>query len=194
MVNEDRLLISFWRWFFKGTGARPGYQRLINRAVVFHVLLGLLISFLIKGTLAEIARTTILPLSGVLVGLTFAWAGNAQSVLQTQEIRHLSEYNEGGFYEYIYVYQAAILSVLVSLISWGLLGLNLVDNYFAVADIPNIYFLMKAGFFALTSLAIRECWQAVSSAHALIRIRHEIRKAMDKKQEGNGEKRGTAKI
>ena len=61
MVNEDRLLISFWRWFFKGTGARPGYQRLINRAVVFHVLLGLLISFLIKGTLAEIARTTILP-------------------------------------------------------------------------------------------------------------------------------------
>ena len=98
-------VISYWRWFFKGSGAKPGYRRLVNTWIMIHLIVGVIVSFVVPVNLENAANTVLLPLVGILIGLSFAWAGNAQALLQSSEIDKLSEHHEGGFIEYVFTYQ-----------------------------------------------------------------------------------------
>jgi hypothetical protein len=136
---------------------------------------GVALSLLVSPKLQECANTVLLPLAGILIGLSFAWAGNANALLQTEEIEKLSKYHKGGFVEYVFIYQTAILTILVTLVLWGFAGLGVYDQTWPTAGNPKIYFTLKTLLFTLCSLALRECWQVVSGAQWLLRIRKEIR-------------------
>ena len=108
--------VSFWHWLFKGGGAKPGYRRLLDKWFIGHIFMAAILTILVQQSLKESANTVLLPLSGALIGLSFAWAGNAQALLQTSEIEQLSRFRPGGFQEYAYVYQTAILVLLVTVV------------------------------------------------------------------------------
>ena len=173
MDNEQ--LISYWKWLFKGSGGRPGLQRLLNRWLLLHIPVGVGLGLFVSLDLQSCANSVLIPLAGVLIGLSFAWAGNANALLQTEEIEKLSEYHKGGFVEYVFIYQTAILMILVTIVLWGLAGLGVYDKTWPTTYNQKTYFTVKTLLFTLCSFAIRECWQVVSGAHWMLRIRKEIK-------------------
>ena len=173
MSNEQ--LITYWKWLVKGGGGRPGFQRLLNKWLFLHVSVGVGLSLSVALDLQLCANSVLLPLAGVLVGLSFAWAGNANALLQTQEIEKLSDHHVGCFVEYVFIYQTAILIILVTLVLWGFAGLGLYDVTWPTKCNPKAYFIVKVFLFTLSSVAVRECWQVVSGAHWMLRIRKEIK-------------------
>lgn len=171
---------SFWQWFFRGSGGKPGFRRLLNRWVLIHGIIGLLIAFSVEVDLQTAANSVLLPLAGILVGLSFAWAGNAQALMQTKEIDALAEHHEGGFVEYVFVYQTAILAILSTMVFWGLAGLGIFEKALPKVTTPIAYFGIKALLFTMASLTVRECWHVVMGAQWMLIIQKEIKKRSQK--------------
>ena len=129
--------------------------------------------------MATSANTVLLPLAGILVGLSFAWAGNAQALMQSSEMEELSTHHQGGFVEYVYIYQTAILTILVTLVFWGLAGLQIFDIQWPTIKKPILYFALKTFLFTLSSLTLRECWHVVIGAQWMLLAQKAIK---DKKR------------
>jgi len=169
--------ISFWKWFIVGSGGRPGFRRLLNRWLILHVGVGAALATGIPIDLQSASSAVLLPLAGVLVGLSFAWAGNAQALLQTGEIESLAEHHPGGFVEYVYFYSLAILCILLTLSAWGLAGLKIFDAVWPTSGHWKTYFGIKLLLFTLSSLTLRECWHIVLAAQWMLLTRREILKS-----------------
>jgi len=168
-------LIGFWQWFLKGSGGKSGYKRIVNKWIFLHLLVGIVIAGLVKVDLSICANAVLLPLVGILIGLSFAWAGNAQALMQTSEIESLSDYHEGGFIEYVYAYQTAILIILVTLVIWGLAGLHIFDNRWPTSNAAVAYFAVKTILFLLASLTLRSCWHVVLGAQWMLLAQKRIK-------------------
>ena len=168
--------LSYWQWLIKGSGSKPGLLRFVDWWLPLHVCIGIFLSAKVPSNLEEAATSILLPITGVLIGLTFAWSGNAQALLSSPEIDALAEHRAGGLMEYVYSFQNAILLILITVILWGIAGLGLID-----ANIPKSlnevsYFWIGTAYYAFTSLTIRECWHVVLFSQWLVLVRHEINK------------------
>jgi len=167
---------SYWKWLLRGSGGKPGYRRFVNWWVLIHLGVGVVLAWAVRVDVHSAAQTVLLPLAGVLVGLSFAWAGNAQAMLQSKEIEKLSEHHKGGFVEYVFVYQSAILAILGTMVLWGLTGLH-------VFDIPlphplNTWgsYLLKTCLYTCSSITVRECWHVVMGAQWLLLAQREVKR------------------
>jgi hypothetical protein len=178
----NKSLFSYWSWFFVGSGAKPGYRRLVNRWLLLHLAVGVLLAYVVKVNLVTAANSVLLPLVGILVGLSFAWAGNAQALMQSQEIDRLTEYHAGGFREYVFVFQTTILAILVTLVLWALAGLQVFDLFWPTAERHYVYFSIKVVLFSFSSLTLRECWHVVLGAQWMLLAQREIRKKKREKR------------
>lgn len=168
-------MISFWRWLFVGSGAGPGIRRLFDLWLVVHIAVGTTLSLLVPISLEMSASGLLLPLAGIFIGLSFAWGGNAQALIQTSEIMELAGKRKGGFFEYLYAYQLAILLILSSLTCWALAGLGIFDQVWPVNMQSWQYKVLSTGLFSLASLTLRECWHVVVGAQAMLAIRLALR-------------------
>lgn len=139
---------------------------------------------LVQKPLSECANSVLLPLAGAIIGLSFAWAGNAQALLQTSEIEDVADKAPGGLVEYAYVYQTAILLILIALVGWTIAGLSVFDSFWPAPARTRCYFAARASLFGLSSLALRERWHVVLGAQWMLLIRREI-----KRSKGDQEKR-----
>ncbi|MEJ2069103.1 MAG: hypothetical protein P8X65_12790 [Syntrophobacterales bacterium] len=164
----DKHLLSFWHWFFINADGTPGYRRILNKTILIDIIIGSIIAFLVKIELHTCAKTVLIPLAGIFIGLAFAWVQNAQALLQSESIIKLAKHREGGIREYVFTYQLAILSILVSLIIWGLAGLQIFDTLWPTKCNVISYFIVKWFIFLMSSLALRECWQVVLSVQWLL--------------------------
>lgn len=174
---NDEMSISFWKWLAKGSGGKPGYRRLINRWLIFHIGIGALLAYVVRVNLETAANTVLLPLVGILIGLCFAWAGNAQALLQAAEIEEMTRFHEGGFVEYVFTYQAAILAILVALVAWALAGFDIFDKAWPTEARQPWYFVVKGILFTLSSLTLRECWHVVLGAQWMLLMQHKIKQS-----------------
>ncbi len=165
---------TFWKWFVFGSGGRAGFRRVMNWWLIGHTSVGLLLALAVPIDLQSAASAVLLPLAGVLVGLSFAWAGNAQALLQSSEIEAMSEYHPGGFVEYVYIYSLAILCILVTLTIWSLAGLKVFDGLWPTIAHKRSYFFIKVLLFTLSSVTLRECWHIVLAAQWMLLARREI--------------------
>ena len=168
-------MISFWKWFFSGSGAGPGFRRFFDVWILVHITVGITASFIVPISLEEAGRSLLLPLAGIFIGLSFAWGGNAQALLQTEEIEKLSSFREGGYEEYLYTYQSAVLLILVSLVSWGVAGLGVFDRVWPANVDSCLYHTIAGTLYFLASITLRECWHVVLGAQALLLIRFKVR-------------------
>ena len=116
MIENLKTEFSFWQWWF-----RYGVLKLIDWWLIFHLFLGILLTILVPLKITDVAFVVVIPLVGVLIGLSFAWLGNAIALLDSSEIQKMSKYHERGIKEYIYSYQASLLILLICIISWTLL-------------------------------------------------------------------------
>jgi hypothetical protein len=180
----DGTALSYWHWFHKGTGGRPGWLRLIDRWFGLHLIIGGVLSWAIPKSLEVAAGSILLPLAGVLVGLAFAWAGNAQALLQTDEITKLANKVPGGLREYAFTYQTAILSLLTTITLWGLAGLGLFDSTHPLFTIPRfLYWAMGTLLYSLSSFSLRECWHVVVGAQIMLLIRSDLKQIEENETE-----------
>ncbi len=159
----------YWTWLFKGLNGKPGIVKFWNRWLFLHIAIATALTIWISMPLAEVARTMMLPLAGIFIGLSFAWAGNAQALLQSDEIEKMVEKHEDGIENYIYTFQTAILVILISLIGWGLAGLE------AFSSVPHCY--ITFALYLISSIALRECWHVVLGSQLMILARYKIKQA-----------------
>lgn len=168
-------MISYWSWLFHGSGAGPGAFRYLDRWVFFHLGVGVLLAWIVPTSLQEAAKGLLLPVAGIFIGLSFAWGGNAQALLEAPEIRDLVEKHVGGFEEYVYTFQSAILFLLLTLVLWALAGLGIFDKVWPGSDLCYAYFVTGTVLYFLASLSVRECWHVVLGAQWFLLARHRIR-------------------
>ena len=178
-------LFNYWRWFFLGSGGRRGFTRLVNRYLPVHLAIGVIMAFLVKTDIQTAANSVLLPLAAIFIGLSFAWAGNAQALMQSPEIDQLADYHEGGFAEYVYTFQTAILVILVTLVLWGLGGLGVLARF--TGPTPwALRLIGRVALFGLSSMTVRECWHVVLGSQWMLLAQREIRKKQANKR-ANGE-------
>lgn len=175
--------INFWQWLILGNGDKPGYRRVINRWLCLHISVGAVLACLVPEDLQSTANTVLLPLVGILIGLCFAWAGNAQALLQAEEIVELTKYHKGGFAEYVFTYQLAILAILITLVAWALAGFGIFDKTWPTSNQVGLYCFIKFALFTLSSITLRECWHVVLGAQWMLLAQHTIKHAKKEKKE-----------
>ena len=184
--TDERSLtvINFWVWFCQGSGTGdPGYKRIINGWGCLHLFIGAILAYVVPKTLDVAAATVLLPLAGVFVGLSFAWAGNAQALLQTDEISLISKSAPGGLRDYVFSYQLAILALLITLAIWGIAGLGLFEKYALLRHHPDLYRICALCLYAVSSFSLRECWHVVMFAQAMLLARADVREAQEKEKQ-----------
>lgn len=125
--------------------------------------------------LKDVAQVFLLPLAGIFIGLTFAWAANAQSLLADQDIEELADNYEGDFEDYVYTMQLAVLAVFVTTVGWGVAGLGFFDDVWPKPGQLLSYRIISSCLLLLAGLALRECWQVVLFASDLILQRRKMR-------------------
>lgn len=166
---------GFWQWFLTRTWGAPGATKFCDRWLFIHFAVGAFLAWAIPTSLAEAAKTVLLPLASVFVGLSFAWAGNAHALLQTTEIEKFTDRHPAGIRNYVFTFLAAILTILVTLVLWGVAGLGLFDRQWPTANGPRMYFVVGTLLYAFASLTLRECWQVVNGAQLLLITRRDIK-------------------
>lgn len=172
---------KFWKWFFVGLNDQSGLRQLfINLCCIFHIIIGFTLAYLVDVPTQKAAQTILLPLAGILIGLSFAWSGNAQALIQKKEIELLASYHPDRIETYINTFQLAILVILVTLVFWGLAGLEV----FSPENIESLcaLFFIEAFLYFLASLTLRECWQVVLFSQELILIRYNVRNLLNQKK------------
>jgi hypothetical protein len=177
----DKNIFSYWLWFLKGSGDKAGYRRIINCWIILHIFVGYSLSYIVKIDLISCANTVILPLAAIFVGLSFAWVGNAQALLQSERMELIYKHHKGGFIEYAFTFQTAILALLVSLVLWGMAGLQVFDRTWPTAGSPTTYNLIKIILFTSSSIALRECWHVVLAVQWMLITQNEIKKHLNNK-------------
>jgi hypothetical protein len=169
--------LSYWQWLIRGSGDKPGFLRFVDWWFPLHICVGISLSATVPSDLEKAATSILLPLTGVLIGLTFAWSGNAQALLSSPEIDALAEHRVGGLMEYVYSFQSAILLILITVSSWGVAGLGIIDANISRDLNEHSYFWLSTALYTLISLTIRECWHVVLFSQWLVLVRHEINKS-----------------
>lgn len=164
-------LPGFWTWFFRGTGERAGLRRLLDGWLIVHIAIGVTLALIVQRPIWDVAEKALIPMMAIFVGLTFSWAGNAHALLQSKEVRKLSENRVGGIFEYVYTFQLCILVMLLTIMAWVVPILSIP---FFLSDFITLNHFNKgasAFLFSMISLAFRTSWQAVLGANMLLLIR-----------------------
>jgi hypothetical protein len=165
----------FWEWFLFGNAA--GWKRFRDRWAFLHLVVGLVLAVSVPLPLNEAAKAVLLPLAGVLVGMSFAWVGNALAIAQSTEIDRLADHHPEGYESYVHPYQAAILIILASLVGWGLAGLGVFDEPCPLGCSTDLqYYLCATLLYGLASMAMRECWHVVMGAQLLLLFQRGVRR------------------
>jgi len=174
--------INFWDWLFQGSGGKSGLRRLADPWMLIHISIGFTLACLVEKPLVDCASSVLLPLAGIIVALSFAWVGNAQALLLTSEMEDMAEKHEGGFVEYIHVYQMAILLILICLVAWCLAGLSVFDSNWPTPKCFYGYLCIKSALFLASSISLRECWHVVLGAQTMLVLQREIKRSRKPKQ------------
>ncbi len=167
---------SYWVWFLRGTGGRAGWRRLADGWLLAHLAVGGVLSFLVTVKHADAAQSVLLPLAGVFIGMSFAWVGNAQALVQSDEIEQLARASEDGYETYVYTFQTAVLVMLVTLAGWGLAGLEVFEGPCLITCPSWAYKAAGVMLYGAASLTIRECWHVVLGAQLLLLAQRAIRR------------------
>lgn len=154
----------------------------MDRWLLLHTAVGVALSLLLPMSLQSAAQAVLLPLAGIFIGLSFAWVGNAQAILQSNELELLYEQHPGGFENYAYSFQSAILAILITLIAWSFAALGILDAQCLWTCPLWSYQAATAFLFFLASLSLRECWHVVMGAQLLLLAQRHVRTLSDKVQ------------
>ena len=179
---------SFWAWM-RDRSERGGMKRWFNWTLVVHTIIGVALAYVVPGELADRAKSVVLPLAGVLVGLTFAWAATAISVVSSPEFRRIMAGSSQGVRGTANYFQLAIFVVLGSTLLWAFVGLGPFSAW-PGAPVEIVNRIAAAFLFAVTSLAIAECWSAVNLTRLTLLAFNIVRESDESKVAKEAEEAG----
>lgn len=157
---------TFWSWLLKGSeNSGPGLKNIINRFLVVHIFIAVLLVVLIPANPFEFAKTAVFPAASILIGLSLAWTTRATNILQDSEFRKKLLSDSRSIADYIYGYQLAILTIIVMIsyvciMAAGGTSIVIFGNY--RDDV-----ISEFGMYFFISLALRECWGAINFTNML---------------------------
>lgn len=157
--------LEFSRWLFVGRNSKPGILNLFSWPVLGYVAISWYLANSKSIDFKDGARSVILPLLSIVIGLAFAWSGNVFALAQTPELSKLFDRAKGGIANHIGYYQLVITLVLMTTAFWGLVALGVI--------IPQGQALKFALFFFL-SMSLYECWSVIDSVRYLLIYKHEL--------------------
>lgn len=178
-------VIGFWRWLIEKNESTKirGISNILNKWLLLHVSLAIILSLLFKETAEQIAKNVALPGAAALIGLAFSWAGRSTSLLQEKSFSEFIIEQGPPAEGYIYSFQLAILSVFI-LISIALTltagGLGTSFGSEKIDELANKFVLFFFG-----SIAARESWGIVLFSNKLTIKYYKIKEINLK---SNGEK------
>ena len=167
---------QFWRWLVCGLEAKPGWRQFTLGWSLFHAAAGVGLAYLVPKPLSEVAFSILIPLAGILAGVSFSWIGNALTLLRSEEIETLASFHPDGLQTYIYTFQLTVLVILVTVTLWAISGLGLLDWQ---EEYPRLTFAAESTLFFFAGLSLREAWHVVMGSHELLLIRSRVRKAQE---------------
>jgi hypothetical protein len=172
-------ITSYWKWLLYG-GKKAGFFLIIDKWLFVHAIIALLMIYLLPNTtLKDAGEKVIVPLSGVFVGMTFAWIGNAQAVVNSNGLDALILRSQSSLRDYVYIFLNSALIVLATLIMWGLAALGLHDQKLII-DFKFGIIVWEFFYYLLTSIAVRECWSVIIGMQSLILFSKEAEKLIQK--------------
>jgi hypothetical protein len=188
--------MNFWKWFFRGAGdpddcpqvsgeighSRPGILAYFDIWLIFHLCVGAILMLIVPIRINEAARSILLPLAGIFIGLTFAWGGNAVSLMQSDEINMIADHHQGGLQVYVFKFQSAILVLLITMVCWGFAGLNVFESLHVKQKLKFIYAIIEIILYFFISLSLRDCWHVVMGAQSMILLRRSVKKVLEQKR------------
>lgn len=184
--TDDRF-VTYWIWVFRGAGdLGPGYRRVVeDRWLFFDLFLATILTFCLDKPFSSVAGAVIVPLCGVFIGISLAWVGSSYSTLDSDELRLMGSFHEGGYREYPFILQTAVLIFLTAIVLWGVVGTGILDPLFRERNTPW-YWGMGVCLFGSVSLCVRTCWKMVLFSHYLLISKERIMR-MKRESEENEE-------
>jgi len=186
-MSNYKGFISFWAWFFKGSGGKSGIKRFVDWWSLIHIVVGVILALIVPVDIKTAANSVLIPLVGILIALSFAWAGSSIALMQSTEIDKLTDYHEGGFEEYVYTYQLAILVILITMVIWALGGLEIYDTVWPTG-MCKYYLGVKIVLYTMLSFTLRECWHLVLVSQYMLVVQRIIKKKKEGDSEDSGNK------
>lgn len=190
----EKSKINFGAWLIKGyEGSLPGYKRIVNWWLIFHIVLGIVAAVIIESPIKEVSKAILLPLMGVLIGLTFAWAGNAQGYIQSKEIIEISKHKKGGYIDYIFTYQLSILIVLLCTGLWLLPAIDIRELHLFTRPVHLKYLpvagkiCIKAFLYSMISISFHESWSVIKGVHYFLIGRNMLFEAYERKEKSKND-------
>lgn len=166
----------FWHWFASGEGeGSSGYTYYMDWGLTVDAVLGLGLMYLSPIPLAEAARTFLLPVVGIMIGISFAWVANANAILHTPEIEGVARRMRGGLVGVVWEFQLAVLLLLMILVLWGLASLRIFDITWPTPGRYVWYSVTEVVLYGSASFAVRVCWRIVRDVQNLFVTRHRVR-------------------
>lgn len=178
LKEATRKELSFWHWLF----APGGRRRWLNLGLFVHLGIGVGLALVVQQDLADRARSVILPLAGVLVGLTFAWTATAITIVSSKEFRLVMEDSRQGVRGTANYFQLAILTVLASTILWAIAGLGPYNAPPSI-DAAQANLCASVALFGFTSFAVAECWSAVNLTRLTLLAYNTVRQVEEQKKD-----------
>lgn len=186
---------NFWNWLYFGTGGEAGWHRIASPPfIAIDLLWGLVIVSIVSIAPSKASQIVILPLSGALIALAVAWAGNVQTLILSEEVKRVLPVSAGGIADYLFPFQLGILVLLIALAAWALAAFGVFDFYgdgdksgltlqvFGAAKSERLQATVMVILLALSSLAIRTCWQVLRHIFVLIELVARVRKAIEESE------------
>lgn len=182
-------VFNFWSWFIHGFKSEEG-KRICNRGfsqlfdwwfLAFPVI-SMLLSCYTNHSICDISRVIIIPLMSVMIGLSVAWIGSTFSIAMTDEVFALFKNNIYELVDYLYMFQAILLVLLVTVVMWVLASITntaLLPDFFSGIQ---VLFIVRFILFFMLCMSVRECWQLVVGSYMLI-ISHLNVKEIDHSKE-----------
>jgi len=166
---------KFWTWFFGTSVSTGGWRSLVDWWLGFHLLVGVTFGLLVEAPIEEAAKTVVLPLAGILIGLAFAAGGSAAAIAQSSEIERLSGEHPDGLAAYVHPFQLSVLLLMTCLVAWTIGALGVFDQRCWWQCGAASYLVAKSALFMLLSLALRDCWQAISLVQLMLLYRQAVK-------------------
>lgn len=159
--------INFWQWLIDDWKAQ---MKLIlgDRYVFFHILGALLFGIKIIDP-TKFATTILLPFASIIIGISFAWGGNAVALLSDGALQTIAEQHKKGFENYVYKFLLSILILLGTLVCWLFVATGIFCGTSSILSNIIFYFILM-----LSSIALREVWHVILGVQYMLLWKYHI--------------------
>lgn len=196
-MTKSKAYYKFSEWLFRGRGKKAGWRTIVNRSSIIDLFIGTMLAIYVPLTPSKAAEVVILPIVAILIGVSFAWIGNAHVILQSKAIRLLAKEYGGGIPEYLHCYQLTVLIVLATLTLWGFAGLELFEVWnnivfceiFVYSNVIIVSALTAAKIllYSMLSKMMRETWSIIGFTQGLAQAQIGINELIEDKKEKSSE-------